>query len=162
MERTKAINNFEVIIANGEGYYTEFKETLSKIDKEIVTFANSSGGKIYLGISDNGNIKGYILNNKNKSEIQSIAENCDPPISLTVEQVGNVAIINIPEGFRKPYRCASGFYIRNGATSQKMITDDIVNFIRNEGKVLFDEMANPNANYEREFDRNKYDRFIKK
>ncbi len=160
MEIRKAINNIEVIIANGEGYYTEFKETLSKIDKEIVAFANSSGGKIYLGISDNGIIKGFALTNKNKSEIQSIAENCDPPVSLTLEQVGNIAIINVPEGLRKPYRCANGFYIRNGATSQKMITDDIVSFIRNEGKVLFDEMANSNGNFEREFDEEKYRRFI--
>lgn len=43
-----------------------------------------------------------------------------------------------------------------------MITDDIVAFIRNEGKVLFDEIANSNANYDAEFDEEKYYKFIKK
>lgn len=121
-----------LFLEDGEGYYAEFKESISKIDKEMVAFANSSGGKIYLGISDNSKIKGFTLTNKNKSEIESIAQNCDPPIYVNIEKHSNFSIIYIPEGNRKPYRCSSGFYIRNGASSQKMNTDEIVKFIQNE------------------------------
>ncbi|MBT3417076.1 ATP-binding protein [Candidatus Woesearchaeota archaeon] len=40
------------ILQEGEGQYIEFKEKLSGLDKEIVAFANSSGGKIFLGVDE--------------------------------------------------------------------------------------------------------------
>ena len=40
-----------------EDEYTELKIELTKdIKKEIIAFANTKGGKIYIGIDDNGNI----------------------------------------------------------------------------------------------------------
>jgi ATP-dependent DNA helicase RecG len=43
----------------GEGQYIEFKELPDKsLPKEMVAFANASGGIIYLGISDTGIVKG--------------------------------------------------------------------------------------------------------
>jgi mRNA interferase MazF len=43
----------------GEGQFIEFKELPDKnLPKEMVAFANASGGVIYLGITDNGKIKG--------------------------------------------------------------------------------------------------------
>ena len=42
-----------------EDEYTELKSILTKdIKKEIVAFANSGGGRIYIGIDDDGNIVG--------------------------------------------------------------------------------------------------------
>ncbi len=41
-----------IILNEGEGYKIEFKEKISGIDKELVAFANSSGGRIFLGITD--------------------------------------------------------------------------------------------------------------
>ncbi len=152
--------NLDIILEEGEGYFIEFKETLSKIDKEMVAFANSSGGRIFLGISDSGIIKGFQLNNKLKSEIQNIAENCDPPIRITIQQYQTIAIINVPEGDRKPYKCTSGFYLRIGANSQKMNTDDIIAFIKNEGRVLFDELINYKANFPNDFDLEKYQNYL--
>ena len=43
---------FQVILQEGEGYRLEFKESLSNIDREFVAFANGSGGKLFLGITD--------------------------------------------------------------------------------------------------------------
>jgi len=37
------------ILEEGEGYKIEFKESLSGLDKEIVAFANASGGRIFFG-----------------------------------------------------------------------------------------------------------------
>ncbi len=151
-----------IILEEGEGYFTEFKESVSKLDKEIVAFANSSGGRIFLGISDSSAIKGFKLDNKTKSEIQNIAENCDPPIRITIEKYENIVIINVPEGNRKPYKCSSGFYLRTGANSQKMSTEDIVAFVQNEGRVKFDEIYDKRFNFEEDFDRNRYNTFIRK
>lgn len=41
------------IVKQGEGYYVEFKQGLSKdLAKEIVAFANASGGSMYLELRD--------------------------------------------------------------------------------------------------------------
>ncbi|RKY39677.1 MAG: hypothetical protein DRP76_03150, partial [Candidatus Omnitrophota bacterium] len=47
-----------IILKEGEGYKIEFKEKVSNIEKELVAFANSSGGRILLGVTDDGKIKG--------------------------------------------------------------------------------------------------------
>ena len=57
------------IIKQGEGFKTEFKESLKNIDKELVAFANAEGGKIFLGVSDSGDIKGLSISNRLKSQI---------------------------------------------------------------------------------------------
>lgn len=52
------------LIDTGEGYHLEFKEALDKsFIEEVCAFANSSGGKILLGVSDNGYIKGIKTDN---------------------------------------------------------------------------------------------------
>ncbi len=43
------------IIQLGEGFNAEFKKSFSSgIGKEICAFANSIGGKIFVGVDDNG------------------------------------------------------------------------------------------------------------
>ena len=66
------------ILQQGEGFKIEFKEQINNIDKEIIAFANSKGGRIFLGVDDKGKIKGISITNKLKSQIQDIARNCDP------------------------------------------------------------------------------------
>jgi len=129
------------IIEEGEGYKIEFKESLSGLDKEMVTFANASGGRIFLGISDDKKIKGIKINNALKSQIQDIANNCEPPIKIIFEEFENILIINVREGDDKPYRCSSGFYTRVGPNSQKLNRDEIIAFIKSEGKIRFDELC---------------------
>ena len=53
-----------------EDEYTELKIKLTKdIKKEIIAFANTKGGKIYIGIDDCGNVIG--LNNA-KGDLESL------------------------------------------------------------------------------------------
>ena len=59
------------IIATGEGYYIEFKRSFDKsVIEEVCAFANSSGGKIFLGVDDNRVIRGVDTGNKMRSKIQ--------------------------------------------------------------------------------------------
>ena len=57
----------QFILQQGEGLNTEFKEGVNGIEKEIVAFANSNGGRIFLGIDDKGKVKGVKITNKLKS-----------------------------------------------------------------------------------------------
>ncbi|GHU74094.1 hypothetical protein FACS189450_14650 [Spirochaetia bacterium] len=70
------------ILEQGEGYRIEFKEQCANLDKEMVAFANSSGGFIYLGISDKNIVTGIKVDNKLLSQVQDIAQNCDPPVKI--------------------------------------------------------------------------------
>jgi ATP-dependent DNA helicase RecG len=129
------------IIQTGEGYKIEFKRSVnSDLSKEIVAFANSSGGRIFIGIDDNGSVPGVTVDNSLKSKIEMMARDCDPSISISLEVSNNVLIVHVPEGTNKPYRCTNGFYIRNGASSVKLTTEEIRDFFGAEGKIHFDEM----------------------
>ncbi|RLB87523.1 MAG: hypothetical protein DRH10_09025, partial [Deltaproteobacteria bacterium] len=100
------IKELKLIIAEGEGYSTEFKENADKsLAKELVAFSNSSGGKILLGVSDDGELRGIKITNRIKSFILDLARNCDPPLVLQLFSVGNILIIDVPEGKHKPYQC---------------------------------------------------------
>ena len=44
---------FDFILQTGEGYLIEFKEKIDKsFARELVAFANASGGRIFLGVND--------------------------------------------------------------------------------------------------------------
>ena len=149
------------ILQEGEGLKIEFKENIGSVDKEIVAFANTNGGKIFLGITDDGKIKGIKTSNKLKSQIQDIANNCDPSIKISLEEFDNILIVNVYEGDDKPYKCSSGFYLRQGPNSQKMKRDEIFEFAITEGKIKFDAQLNKNFNFEEDFDKKKLDEYLK-
>ena len=49
----------ENLVKEGEGYNLEFKENIGKkFNAEVVAFANGIGGKILVGVSDDGKIIG--------------------------------------------------------------------------------------------------------
>ena len=150
----------QLILKEGEGYKTEFKESLSNIDRELVAFANSSGGKILLGVTDEGAVKGISATNELKSRIQDIANNCRPKVRITLEVSHDVLIVTVLESEDKPCECSSGFYKRIGANSQKMTRNEIIDFFKSEGKVRFDELLETRCIYPKDFDRGKLSAFL--
>ncbi len=160
------------ILQKGEGLKTEFKEGIGGVDKEMVAFANSEGGRIFLGITDTqgghenlqagkSKIKDIEITNKLKSQIQDIARNCDPLIKISLEELDNILIINIEEGKDKLYKCSSGFYLRQGANSQKMLRNEILDFATGEGKIRFDEQIKNDFEFPSDFDEKKLDKYLK-
>ena len=149
------------IVLLNEGQTIEFKESISKLDKEIVAFANSAGGTIYCGISDKGEIVGVNASNASLSQIQDIARNCDPPINLTLKILDKKVIeIKIPESSEKPHQCSSGFYLRIGANSQKLKTTEVKNILsRNQN--IFDSRVNELASFSKDFDQQRYELYCK-
>jgi len=75
----------------GESQHREFKlkiDNPESIAGEIVAFANSEGGTIYIGVDDDGNIAG--LEDANitfQSLINICRDRCIPPISPVIEEV---------------------------------------------------------------------------
>ncbi len=151
-----------LILQEGEGYRIEFKESFpANLDKELVAFANASGGRIFLGVTDAGKMKGLDITNKLKSQIQDLANNCEPAIPIHIEEFENILIVHVREGDNKPYKCSGGFYNRTGPNSQKLGRDEIIELVKSEGKVRFDEMVCRQFSYEEHFDERKLSRFLK-
>ena len=87
-KKTSTSSKLKLILKKGETHKIEFKEKIDKsLDKEIVAFANSSGGQIYIGITDEGKVKGINITNKLKSQIGDIAKNCDPKIFISLKEI---------------------------------------------------------------------------
>jgi ATP-dependent DNA helicase RecG len=152
---------FMFILKQGEGQFVEFKESVDKsLASEIVAFANASGGKIFIGIRDDGTLKGININNFLKSQIQDIARNCDPSIILNMQSFQNVLIIDVLEGQNKPYSCSAGFYMRMNANSQKMKRDEILRLAIKGGRIRFDEQICTSFNWN-DFDEEKFAYYLK-
>ena len=163
MKKTTSSRNLKSILKKGEDYKTEFKEAVYKtINKEIVAFANASGGKIYIGITDEGEIKGINITNGLKSQIENIAKNCDPKISVSFQEMKKekVLIVEIEESKKKPHRCSSGYYIRSGATSQKLNSEEIRDFMEEEDLLNFDKVPCKEFDFKKDFDKEKLFAFM--
>ena len=148
------------LIETGEGYTLEFKESLSSsVGKDICAFANSSGGKIILGVKDNGEVKGYKLSNRDKARILDIAKNMEPSAEVRIEQIGNLGVIFVPEGRDKPYFVAGHCYIRQGASSVLLKRDEIREFFQRENLLSFDRKANNEFDWKGDFNEKAFENF---
>ncbi|HEB93338.1 MAG TPA: winged helix-turn-helix transcriptional regulator [Gammaproteobacteria bacterium] len=152
-----------LILEEGEGYTLEFKQNVnSDLPRELVAFANASGGRIFIGIDDHNHIKGADLSNKTLSRIETMAADCDPPVAIAIEKLleHKLLVIHVPESANRPHRCSKGFYLRNGANSQKMRTEDITAFIQAEGRVRFEQQLRRDLVWQEELDQKRLDHFL--
>ncbi|MFZ2451663.1 MAG: RNA-binding domain-containing protein [Methylovulum miyakonense] len=118
------------IIANGENSGVEFKRDdirPEQLAKEIVALANFQGGRVILGVEDDGAIAGIQRDNLEEWVMNILRDKVHPLILPFYEEIkldgGNtVAVITLPQGISKPYVVRDGgaekIYIRVGSTSQ--------------------------------------------
>ena len=151
-----------ILIRQDEGTTLEFKETLSSsFVRDLVALANTIGGRILLGVRDDGALIGVKDSNALRARIQNIARNCDPPVEVLVEPVGGVLAIHVRESDGKPVQCSDGFFWRQGAASQKLSRGEIRDFFRAEGVIRFDLTPCPRFRYPEDFDREKFDAWLR-
>jgi hypothetical protein len=119
----------KAVILGGEKETVEFKEELTdRVLKTICSFANTKGGRIFLGVDDEGKIKGIkegLQKTKIEEQLQNmIRSHFDPPFpkALISEQEidgKKVFIIYVEEGKEKPYYLRErGIYIRANGTDR--------------------------------------------
>ena len=129
-----------LLVREGEGLTVEFKERYSsRIDQDIVAFANSRGGSVLLGVTDDGRIIGERLTNDLKAKINDLARNCKPRISVQLSQSAKVVVVEVAEGTEKAYSCGDGYFRRLNGTTQKMSPDELRLMFRENDPVPFEE-----------------------
>lgn len=139
-------NELLEIINNSESSYIEFKEEAVKakdLGEEFIAFANSEGGTVIIGVSDNGEIKG-ISDDKIEEKIMNICRNnCIPNIIPIYELINindkKIAVITIPKGLNKPYYTTDyKYYIRVGTTKRIASREELLRLFEANGSFHFD------------------------
>lgn len=104
--------DFFDLIEEGENLQIEFKRKFStpeKIAREMIAFANTSGGYMLLGVDDNKEIVGVESEKSEAELIRDAAQNyCEPPVSYEIDFLEvygkEVVIVSVPESDNKPHR----------------------------------------------------------
>ena len=154
--------DLDLLIRQGEGATVEFKERVSQsLARQFTGFANAAGGTILVGVDDTGSVVGVEDSNALRARIQDLARNCDPPVPIVVEPVGRVLAIQVRESEDKPVQCADGFFVRQGAATQKLTQREVRDFFRSEGAIRFDLTSCPRFRYPDDFDRERFDAWLR-
>lgn len=157
------------LINKGEGFHLEFKEesvSNDSLKKTIVCFANSDGGKILIGISDDGTILGVTNPDRKMQDIENIAyNNCEPPITILQETATldnkTIIIVNVPKGAQRPYRTNDGrHFIRSSNTCRDASREELLRIFQASESVYYDEIPVNRSKFS-DLDLNLFKNFLK-
>ena len=140
---------------NFETEEIEFKSCITgDLYKEVIAFANTNGGVIYVGIDDEGNVVGLDNVDEEYTRITNgIRDAIMPDVTMFVRftlQENKVVRIAVSEGSNKPYYLkakglkTSGVYVRQGSSSVPASPDQIRRMIRDSDGDVFEEMRSMN------------------
>ncbi len=106
------LRELEQLVGLGEGLSLEFKRQVprpERIAKEVVALANTHGGRIVLGVDDDGTITGVTDASEEKFLLrQATQSHCDPAVEYRTERVvvgdrRDVLVVVVPESASKPH-----------------------------------------------------------
>ena len=125
--------NLEEIIRSGESETVEFKESFNDaVIETLSAFANASGGTVFVGIADDGTVKGISVSPKTipqwLNEIKTKTDSAIVP-AVEIENAGGKSVVcfKVPEYPVKPVAFRGRYYIRRKNTNHLMTTDEVAN-----------------------------------
>ncbi len=122
----------------------EFKEMITNTFlKTVSAFSNYDGGEIFLGIDDNGNIKGLPDVKQACLDIENkINDSITPQPDYTLELQNNDRTIKltVKSGFQKPYLYKSKAYKRNDIATIEADTLELSRLILEGKNIRFEEL----------------------
>ncbi len=107
-------------------------------------FANAAGGVLLLGVDDNNQVKGIVIDNARRSAIQNSIREITPGLNCGLSFIEiegkTIGVIEVPSGPNKPYFLSGAIYVRLGPNSQKLTTaEQMRDFFQQSDKIYFDE-----------------------
>lgn len=126
------------LIRGGEDTFLELKVKLSnseRIAQGIVALANTAGGTIIFGVSDQLRVEGVVNSESVQEELVRICrEEIVPPLVPLIDVIafdnGRRLVALDIEGKRRPYRTRDGrFYIRIGAEKREISRDELSSWL---------------------------------
>lgn len=142
-------------ISLGEDSRRQFKVNFhnpEQVAAEIVAFLNGSGGRIFIGVSDDGTVAGLSnddIRRINQLLTNSATQNIRPPASISTQNIRVeekiIMVVDVPDGLNKPYCDNEGrFWVKNGADKRKVTSPEELQRLFQAGAKLFaDERIMP-------------------
>lgn len=136
-----------------EGQTIEFKRQYKDgIVDTVASFANSSGGEVFLGIDNDKEVVGTTITQGLKDKIQQACNTIDEPVIVTLETQTlfgkDILVIKVPKGNDIPY-CVSGtVYVRTGAITRPATKQEIRDMMASSGYIQFEKQPVRNASYD--------------
>ena len=133
------------LIHNGENSGVEFKRDSienHQLAKELVAFANLGGGKVLLGVEDDGKVSGITRADLEEWVIQTCRDKIRPEIVpyfavvRAVEAGKDVAIVEVERGWSVHHLWHNNhrnYYIRVGSTSREASTEELERLFHQRG-----------------------------
>lgn len=124
------------LLKQGESEQLEFMEVVRKniIARNLCALLNADGGRVVVGVSDDGKVIGIKDSVKHKAEMQAYLINVivpDAPITISVEILGQkeLLIFKVWGGTKQPYIFDGNIYYRRGASTKKATSKEISELI---------------------------------
>lgn len=154
----------------GEDSTRQFKREPSadtKMAGEIAAFANSGGGRIFVGVEKDGTISGLTGQEAEKvgEDMAKIAwDSVRPPFSILSRSIptgeGIVVVIEIADGASKPYCDNKGVYwVKNGPDKRRVQSPEELARLFQSGEKLYAESQVVAASTLEDFDHQRFERF---
>lgn len=126
------------LVGRGEDSRTQFKRTVTNPESvagDIVAFSNSKGGRILIGVSDQGEIVGLsaddirrinqLVSNVTTNLVRPSVNTYNENVAIAGGQV--VMVVTVPEGISKPYADNSGvFWVKAGSDKRRVTSREEV------------------------------------
>jgi predicted HTH transcriptional regulator len=144
--------NVKKLIFEGEGVTLDFKKTITsceKIAKTMVSFANNKGGRLLIGVADDGTIKGVKSEDEERYMITKAAHLfARPALEPVFEEVyvddKMVLVVDTPESTLKPHFALAEdgkwwVYVRvkdKSVLASKIVVDVLKRSSGNEGVLI--------------------------
>jgi len=146
-----------------ESDIVEFKESWNdKVLKDVAAFANSRGGKLYVGVADSGKIVGAAADDQQQLRIANQIESklrVAAEVTRVTQHGNRVLVITIPRAQRL-VRLDGRYHRRVGTASMEMSEDEVAVRLRVQtGKTWDEEPAD--ATIERDISLSKVHAFIR-
>lgn len=147
METTELID----LLSRGEDSRQQFKTDMNNPDAlaaEIVAFSNTAGGRIFIGVNDDGSVRG--LSGADVARLNMLIANVAsqvvrPAVNPLTENVphpaGTVLVLSVAEGVNKPYMDKNGaIWVKNGSDKRRATSrEELQRLFQQAGLVHADE-----------------------
>ncbi len=141
------------ILTQGEDSYHQFKQNFQNVDSltaEMIAFSNTRGGKIFVGVDDDGSVTGLTsadIGRLNQLISNAASQHIKPAINPLTEIVkindASIMIIDISQGLNKPYQDKNGvIWVKSGADKRKATSrEEIQRLFQRAGLIHADEIS---------------------
>ncbi len=140
------------LIGRGEDSRSQFKQNVTNPESvagDLVAFSNSMGGRIVIGVDDQGTVVG--LSSDDIRRINQLISNAAtnlvrPSVNPTTENIALggrlVVVVTVQEGVSKPYADNRGvFWVKSGADKRRVTSrEELQRMFQGAGLVYADEL----------------------